>query len=73
MTYTTRTWTTWDAIAKETLGDEFKFDLIMEAQPQDILMNYTFLIAPNVSLNIPDKLSEVTTNIFRAPWSDDED
>lgn len=73
MIYTTRTWTTWDAIAKETLGDEFKFDLIMELQPQEILRDYTFLIAPNVSLNIPDRLTEVNTKVFRAPWSDDED
>lgn len=73
MIYTTRTWTTWDAIAKETLGDEFKFDLIMELQPQEILRDYTFLIAPNVSLNIPDRLTEANTKIFRAPWSDDED
>lgn len=73
MIYTTRTWTTWDAIAKEILGDEFRFNLIMEAQTQEILRDYTFLIAPDVSLNIPNNISTEYTKVFKAPWSDDED
>lgn len=50
-TYTTKSGDTWDGIAKEVYGDEYRADVLMEANRQHI---ETFVFSAGVELFTPE-------------------
>lgn len=63
MTYTTKSGDTWDMIAKAVYGDEYRADVLMEANREHLS---TFQFSAGVVLSAP-ALSE-ERNGFLPPW-----
>jgi nucleoid-associated protein YgaU len=49
--YTTKSGDTWDVIAKQVYDDEYKADVLMEANPEKI---DTFIFSAGECLTVPD-------------------
>ena len=68
--YTTTKDMTWDLIAKETLGDEFRLDELMSTQVAKDFSSpiYSFVVAEGTTIDVPQTKQE--RNEFKAPWED---
>lgn len=63
MAYTTKSGDTWDVIAKEVYGSEYRADALMAANPEHI---ETFLFEAGVELSAPD-IQEKNDGLL-PPW-----
>ena len=63
MAYTTKSGDTWDRIAKEVYGSEYKADILMAANPQEI---GTFIFSAGGVLSTP-ALTEEKDGLL-PPW-----
>ena len=61
--YTTKSGDTWDVIAKEVYGNEYRADVLMAANPQEI---DTFIFNAGVELNTPAREEE--RDGLMPPW-----
>lgn len=64
MQYVTRKGQTWDEIAFELYGDEYKTDILMEANSQTIDI---FVFDYGVVLEVPD-LVQMSSASDKPPW-----
>lgn len=64
MQYITRKGQTWDEIAFEVYGDEYKADILMDANPKLIDV---FVFDYGVMIDVPE-LSQTTGAADKPPW-----
>lgn len=63
MAYTTKSGDTWDVIAREVYGSEYRADVLMAANPEQI---NTFIFNAGVVLNTP--VIDEERNGMLPPW-----
>ena len=69
--YTTTRPTTWDYLAHDTLGDAFRMDELMLAQPVKDFDSpvYSYDIPRGASIIVPQDV-EQSASVFKAIWED---
>jgi phage tail protein X len=66
-TYVTVQGDMWDIIAKKTLGDEYLFPALIDANPEH---RETVIFSANVTLQIPEVTESEVQNL--PPWLEDD-
>jgi nucleoid-associated protein YgaU len=68
--YTTKSGDTWDVIAKEVYEDEYKADVLMAANPEQV---GTFIFGAGEQITVPELEEENDGSSSLPPWKNEED